>query len=82
MAKTTTIPLFNRIKAGSRVTILVRNGKRWDRETGKVVTEYAERTGRAVIPSPGHWALNMGGPHGTPGVACPDNVVAVNGKRS
>jgi hypothetical protein len=26
-----------------------------------------------------HWTLNMGGEHGTPGVATPQNVVAVSG---
>jgi len=73
---------FDKIKPGSRVTILVPNGKRIDWKTRQVVQEWKESTGRAVMRSAtGGWVLNMGGPHGTPGLADPDNTVAVNGKR-
>jgi hypothetical protein len=37
-----------------------------------------ERKGRAVMRSTyGGWVLNMGGPHGTPGIADEDNIVKV-----
>lgn len=38
-----------------------------------------ERTGRATIfnRQQGAWVLNMGGPHGTPGIATRDNVTRV-----
>lgn len=73
--------LFNSIKVGSRVTILVPNG------IGRNGTEWKEQTGRAVIPScfygriPGYWALDMGGKYGTPGVCDIYNLVAVANKR-
>lgn len=35
------------------------------------------RTGKAVMRGPAGWVLNMGGPHGTPGVATPENFVSV-----
>ena len=54
------------IRPGDRVTILSPQGH--------------ERTGRAVICSGTHVALNMGGKHGTPGVATPENVLSVKGK--
>ena len=40
-----------------------------------------ERTGRAVMLGPAGWVLNMGGQHGTPAVATPEIIVAVNGRR-
>ena len=63
------------IRVGDRVTILVPNG------IGRNGQEYAERTGRAVICSGTHVALNMGGKHGTPGVATPENIVRVNARK-
>jgi hypothetical protein len=52
------------IRAGDRVTIRDRFGK--------------ERTGRAVMRSShGGWVLNMGGAHGTPGLADDSNIVSV-----
>lgn len=63
------------IKAGDRVTIRVPAGI-WARY-GK---EWKEATGRAVMSSRdgcGSWALNMGGKHGTPGVATRRNIVRV-----
>jgi len=59
------------IRPGDRVTILVPAGR------GLRGQEYAERSGKAVICSGTHAALNMGGRFGTPGVATPDNIVSV-----
>lgn len=66
------------IRAGDRVTILVPAGR------GRDGQEWAERSGRAVMPSQhGGWVLNMGGQHGTPGVCDAGNVVSVRkAKRS
>ena len=57
------------IEAGDRVTIVNRFG--------------VERTGRAVMRNRQYdsWVLNMGGPHGTPGIATNDNVTKVNKRR-
>jgi hypothetical protein len=56
--------LVDAIRAGSKVTIVNRFGQ--------------QRTGRAVMrSSTGGWVLNMGGRHGTPGLADRDNVVRV-----
>lgn len=60
---------YNEIKAGDRVTVLVANG------CGRNGVEWKERTGRAVFRSEYGWALNMGGAHGTPGVANGENFV-------
>lgn len=52
------------IRHGDRVTILTPQGQ--------------QRTGRAVMrSSSGGWVLNMGGPHGTPGLADERNIVHV-----
>lgn len=63
--------LLSLIRPGDRVTIRVPAG------IGRNGVEWKEMTGRAVIISPGHVALNMGGKHGTPGVATSDNLVRV-----
>ena len=63
------------IRVGDRVTILVPNG------IGRNGQEYVERTGRAIICSGTHVALNMGGKYGTPGVATPENIVRVNARK-
>jgi hypothetical protein len=57
--------LFDGIRPGDRVTIVNRFGQ--------------ERTGRATIINRKDdvVVLNMGGPHGTPGIATRDNVVKV-----
>ncbi len=55
--------LFGKIKPGSRVTIMTPHGQ--------------ERSGRAVMRGPAGWVLNMGGAHGTPGIATPENIVNV-----
>ena len=55
--------VFDVIQAGDRVTIEARFGK--------------EATGTAVFKSAYGWALNMGGKHGTPGVATRENTLRV-----
>lgn len=67
--------LIDTIRPGDRVTILVPAG------LGRNGQEYKEATGRAVIVSPGHVALNMGGRYGTPGVATARNLVSVRKAR-
>jgi hypothetical protein len=70
--------LIDRNHPGSRVTIRVPKGLRIDRQTGKLVREWKEATGRAVMRSSvGGWVLKMGGRYGTPGLADEKNVVAV-----
>ena len=57
--------LLDTIRPGDRVTIVDRFGK--------------QRTGRATIIVPGsHVVLNMGGAHGTPGIANDSNIVRVS----
>lgn len=61
--------LVDAIRAGDRVTIVNRFGQ--------------ERTGRAVMRSScGGWVLNMGGPHGTPGIADDNNIVRVQKRKA
>ena len=67
MTPDTTPRLLDTIRPRDRVTIVDRFGKR--------------HTGTAVMPGPAGWVLNMGGPHGTPGIATDDNVVAVRAGR-
>ena len=59
--------LFDLIRPRSKVTIVNRFGQ--------------EHTGRAVMCGPHGWVLNMGGRHGTPGIADEENTVAVGSKR-
>lgn len=59
--------LYEAIHHGSRVTIVNRFGQ--------------QRTGKAVMLGPAGWVLNMGGPHGTPAIATPDNVTRVKNPR-
>ena len=60
------------IKHGDRVTILIPCG------IGRNGQEYKPATGRAVMHSAtGGWVLNMGGQHGTPGLADENNTLAV-----
>jgi hypothetical protein len=64
------------IRHGDRVTILIPCG------LGRNGQEYKSKTGRAVmLSSHGGWVLNMGGKHGTPGLADGTNTLKVNGKR-
>ena len=67
--------LLKTIRPGDRVTILVPAGR------GMNGQEWKESTGRAVIVSEDHVALNMGGQHGTPGVATAENIVRVHKKK-
>lgn len=59
------------VRAGDRVTILVPAG------ISREGQEWKPKTGRAVMPGsvPDSWVLDMGGAHGTPGVATPNNFV-------
>lgn len=63
--------LIRSIRPGDKVTILVPNGR------GLGGLEFKEATGRAVICNGDSVALNMGGSHGTPGVATESNIVRV-----
>jgi hypothetical protein len=60
--------LFDSIRPGSRVTIVNRFGQK--------------QSGRAVMRGPAGWVLNLGGKHGTPGIASPENVVAVSKQKA
>lgn len=62
-AESEAVSLYNSIRPGDRVTIVNRFGQK--------------RTGRVVMRGPAGWVLNLGGAHGTPGIASPENVVAV-----
>lgn len=55
--------MIEQIQHGSRVTIVDRFGQK--------------STGTAVMRGPAGWVLNMGGRHGTPGIASAENVVKV-----
>lgn len=56
--------LISLVRPGDRVTIVDRFGK--------------QHSGRAVMPCvAGGWVLNMGGRHGTPGIANDVNTVKV-----
>lgn len=60
--------LYDAIRPRDRVTIVDRFGQR--------------RTGRAVMLGPAGWVLNMGGAHGTPAIASPENVTQVKKSNS
>lgn len=62
--------LLKQISRGDRVTIVDRFGQ--------------SSTGTAVMLGPGGWVLNMGGKHGTPGIASASNITKIvkkGGKR-
>lgn len=63
--------LLSAIRPGDRVTIWVPAGM------GREGQEWKESTGKAVMKGPHGWVLNMGGAHGTPGVATPENIIRV-----
>ena len=65
------------IKAGDKVTILVSSGLGLDSSIN-----WVQRTGRAVMRGSHGWALNMGGRHGTPGIADSNNFVKASRKTS
>jgi hypothetical protein len=54
---------FSTIRPGCRVTI--------------VTPQHQQRTGTAVMRGPHGWVLNLGGKHGTPGIATEANVIQV-----
>ncbi len=54
---------YRDIEGGDRVTIVTRHG--------------SKLSGRAVMHGPGGWVLNLGGRHGTPGIATLANTVKV-----
>ncbi len=64
--------LLEAIRPGDKVTILVHAGG-----IGKNI-DWKPKTGRAVMRGPAGWVLNMGGKHGTPGIATIENLVAVH----
>lgn len=66
MRGATSTYLLGQIRAGDRVTIVNRFGQ--------------ERSGKAVMRGPAGWVLNMGGPHGTPGIASDSNIIKVNSR--
>lgn len=55
--------LLATVRVNDRVTIRTPQGQ--------------ERVGRAVMRGPAGWVLNLGGPHGTPGLATERNIVSV-----
>lgn len=55
--------VLDTIKAGDRVTIRTPHG--------------SILTGKAVMRGPAGWVLNLGGAHGTPGIASAANLVKV-----
>ena len=57
--------LFNSIGQSSQVAIQTSHG--------------GLLQGRAVMRGPAGWVLNLGGPHGVPGIASEKNVVWVTG---
>lgn len=58
--------LISRVKAGDMVTIVTPQGSRL---TGRAVMRTSNRKG---------WVLNLGGPHGTPGLAYDRNTIKVS----
>jgi hypothetical protein len=66
--------MLEQIRPGDRVTILVYAG----------IATWKEKTGRAVMPGPHGYVLNMGGRYGSPAVAGLGNLVRVvsRGKRA
>jgi hypothetical protein len=61
-------PGYESIRRGSRVTIVTPHGQ--------------NRIGTAVMQGPHGWVLNLGGAHGTPGIASPENTVRVTHPRT
>jgi hypothetical protein len=69
--------LLNSIQAGDKVTILIPAGR------GRDGQEWKPATGRAVMHGPFGWVLNMGGPHGKPGIASETNILKIRkGRKS
>jgi hypothetical protein len=64
-------PSVDDIGPGDKVTILVPAG------IGRGGQEWKRATGRAVMRGPHGWVINLGGPHGRPGIASDSNLVSV-----
>ena len=62
---------YEDIRVGDRVVCRVPAG------IGRHRPETKEAEGRAVMPGPAGWVLNMGGRHGTPQVVDPENFVRI-----
>jgi hypothetical protein len=60
--------ILDSIRPGMRVTIVNRFGQ--------------QQSGKAVMRGQHGWVLNLGGAHGTPGIATVENIVKVSGKPS
>jgi hypothetical protein len=78
--------ILSTIRPGTRLTILVPNGKSLERidgkATGKIVQDWKESIGKVVIVNGnGTFALNMGGRFGIPGYADARNIVKIASKR-
>lgn len=67
------VTLTDYIQPGDRVTIHVPAGM------GRHGQEWKPAQGRAVMRNrqTGTWTLNMGGPHGRPGVASDENIIQI-----
>jgi|CXWL01.1.fsa_nt_gi hypothetical protein len=63
--------MLDAIQPGDKVTILIYAGR------GREGTEWKPKSGKAVMRGPYGWVLNMGGQHGTPGIADERNIVAI-----
>lgn len=48
-------------------------------KTVSIQTKHGLFKGRVVMLGPAGWVLDLGGQHGTPGIASAENVVAVSG---
>lgn len=59
--------IFKQIKPGGHVGILTQHGQL--------------QVGRVVMKGPAGWVLNLGGTHGTPGIADATNTVYVSGAK-
>ena len=59
--------LYDQIKPQARVGIITPHG--------------SKLLGKVVMRGPAGWVLNMGGRHGTPGIASPENVIYVSGAK-
>lgn len=64
--------LYSQIVPGCYVTIEVKRPHWREAQTLR---------GRAIFEGPAGWVLNLGGRHGTPGIASPDNVIKVTKAR-
>lgn len=68
--------LLAMIGHGDRVTVMIPAGM------GRNGQEWSQAVGKAVMRNDYGWALNMGGPHGRPGVATARNIVSVRKAKS